>query len=156
MRYINLIGMKWCQFLKTMALDLATISGFLKFSSLRQTPRSIECSRFIFRTKARWIYSSQTMSISRSNKGILRSQLLIQRLSRPMNVSGTYWSSPNKSRQWIANVADEHLPLVDLRVYSLKGVDCKLLYETRLKGKPNKLDAGDAWQRAWSATLGFK
>ncbi len=61
-----------------------------------------------------------------------------------MNVSGTYWSSPNKSRQWIANVADEHLPLVDLRVYSLKGVDCKLLYETRLKGKPNKLDAGDA------------
>lgn len=33
--------------------------------------------------------------------------------------------------------------LLDLRVYSLKGVDCKLLYETKLRRKPNNPDARD-------------
>ena len=33
--------------------------------------------------------------------------------------------------------------LNDLRVYSLKEVDCKMLYETRLNGQTNKPDAGD-------------
>lgn len=33
--------------------------------------------------------------------------------------------------------------LDDLRVYSLTGVDCKMLYETKLKGKPNKPNACD-------------
>ena len=33
--------------------------------------------------------------------------------------------------------------LRDLRVYSLEGVDCRLLYETKLKGMPNRSDADD-------------
>lgn len=107
MRAINRIATKWRQFLKAMAEKLVTISKFLKFSSLRPRPRSIACLRFIFRMKTREIYSSQTMSISKSGNAILKSPWQIPRLSQPMNARRAHPSWLNEASSKTAQAAPE-------------------------------------------------